>query len=97
LKERIQEIIVEQVQKSCTEMPTQWFDIQMRLTHLQKTKKIKQLPLHKFKAMCNKVQCEKGSIQTLLHYFHNTGLFFYWKGLFKNQIVIDQKWVIDAV
>jgi internalin A len=33
----------------------------------------------------------------LLDYLHNTGTVFYRKGLFADQIILDQTWVLDAV
>ena len=78
-------------------MPASWFNIRMRIAQLQEERKIKQLSLDSFQAMCNHEQLDNSSMHTLLYYFHNTGVFFYREGLFNNQIVIDQKWAIDAV
>jgi Leucine-rich repeat (LRR) protein/GTPase SAR1 family protein len=97
LKERIQEIVVEQIKESCTAMPASWYNIRMRIAQLQEERQIKQLALSEFNAMCSHERLDNSSMQTLLKYFHHTGVFFYKDGLFNNQIVIDQKWAIDAV
>jgi hypothetical protein len=69
----------------------------MRIAQLQEERQIKQLALSEFNAMCSHERLDNSSMQTLLKYFHHTGVFFYKDGLFNNQIVIDQKWAIDAV
>lgn len=97
LKERIQEIVAEEIHKSCIEMPTSWHNIRMQIGSMQEDLQTRKIPLEKFISICNEEKLDKGSIKTLLNFLHNTGVFFYREGLFNNQIVIDQKWAIDAV
>ena len=99
LKEKIQEIVVEQIKKTCTDIPRSWYNVRKQIAALQEQKEppVKQLLLHEFEAICSREQLDSGSTKTLLNYFHNNGIFFYQQGLFNNQIVLDQKWAIDAV
>jgi Leucine-rich repeat (LRR) protein/GTPase SAR1 family protein len=97
LKEQIQEIVVEQIHQTCTNLPATWVNVRTAIAHTQEEQHVQQLTLVMFKAMCSAEKLDTRSTQTLLRYLHNTGVFFYQKGLFNDQIVIDQKWAIDAV
>jgi Leucine-rich repeat (LRR) protein len=97
LKEHIQEIVVEQIQHTCTNLPASWVNVRNGIAQLHEEQQVRQLSLSKFEGMCHKQGLDTDSMQTLLRYFHNTGVFFYREGLFNDQIVIDQKWAIDAV
>ncbi len=58
---------------------------------------VKQIPLTEFEQVCTEEGLDPSSTHTLLNYLHNSGVFFYQETIFNNQIVIDQKWAIDAV
>ena len=92
----VEAIVAEQVQKSCTEIPAQWYRVRKTIAEMQK-KEVKQIPLAEFEQLCADEGLNGSSTNTLLKYLHNTGVFFYQEGIFNNQIVIDQKWAIDAV
>jgi internalin A len=51
--------------------------------------------------LCDEVErTRKGRVSDpalLLDYLHNTGTVFYRKGLFGDQIILDQAWALDAV
>jgi internalin A len=96
LKASMEEIITKQIQTTCTEIPSQWYRVKEQTEQLQ-SQAVKQLPLEGFKERCTKEGLDESSTQTLLGYLHSSGVLFYKEGLFGGQIVIDQKWAIDAV
>lgn len=96
LQASLEEVIAEQVQNNCTEIPLQWFSIREQIAEQQQQGNT-QMALEEFKTICQQKGLDESSTHTLLHYLHNTGVFFYKQGLFNSLIVINQKWAIDAV
>ncbi|MEI6950266.1 COR domain-containing protein [Paraflavisolibacter sp. H34] len=92
----IEEILAEQAQKSCIEMPAQWYDVREEIEIMQQ-QHTKQISLKQFSEICKKQNLNESSTETLLKYLHNIGVVFYRKGLFYDHIIIDQKWAINAV
>jgi internalin A len=50
-----------------------------------------------FQALCDAQQGQVTSAHALLEYLHHSGVVFYQYGLFHNQIILDQRWAIDAI
>jgi small GTP-binding protein len=96
LRSSVEEVLTEQIQNAYTEIPSQWYAVRENVATLQ-TQQVQRLPMEEFKRICKEKGLDDSSVNTLLGYLHNTGVFFYRDGLFGNQIVLDQRWVIDAV
>lgn len=96
LQGKIEAIVAQQVQSNCTEIPAQWYRIRNHISGLEKAK-IKRIDVSRFIEMCYEEGLGNSSADTLLRYLHNSGVFYYQQGLFNNQIVVDQQWVINAV
>jgi internalin A len=50
-----------------------------------------------FQALCDAQQGQVTSAHALLEYLHHSGVVFYQHGLFHDQIILDQRWAIDAI
>ena len=50
-----------------------------------------------FQALCDAQQGQVTSAHVLLEYLHHNGVVFYQHGLFHDQIILDQRWAIDAI
>lgn len=96
LHEKIEELVLEQVNTTCTIIPALWHQVQQQIADLQR-KGVRQISLIDFSIICKVKGLDESSAKTLLRFLHNSGVFFYQEGIFNNQIVIDQKWAIDAV
>ncbi|MBE7174030.1 MAG: leucine-rich repeat domain-containing protein [Williamsia sp.] len=96
LQEKIEELIVEELKTGCKNIPAQWSRVRTSIAERQRNG-VTQITLEEFAEMCYKEGLDGGSAETLLRYLHNCGVFYYKPNLFNNQIVIDQKWAIDAI
>jgi len=85
--------IEKMLESSCTELPAAWWQVQQQIQKLSK----KTISVTKFEQLCEKADLNSAEARTLLQYLHDIGLLFYRKNLFQNQIILDQKWVIEAV
>ena len=54
------------------------------------------LTQEQFRQLCADVG-DVSSPDSLLDYLHNAGIVFYQRGLFRNEIVLDQSWALDAI
>jgi GTPase SAR1 family protein/class 3 adenylate cyclase len=93
LQSNIEKIIKQQIKTACMDLPTTWWAVQNALNALDD----KNISVERFAEICLENEVPEKQIVTVLHYFHNTGFFFYQTHLFHNQIIIDQKWAIEAV
>ena len=50
-----------------------------------------------FQALCDTQGGRVSSARELLCYLHHTGVVYYQEGLFNNQIILDQRWAIEAI
>jgi internalin A len=50
-----------------------------------------------FQTLCDAQQGQVASAHALLKYLHHSGVVFYQHGLFHDQIILDQRWAIDAI
>ena len=96
LKHYLYKTIRQQIDKSCTNLPTSWWEVQQAIEQLQAQSQ-KTLSPDEFSHICKQQQLSKGSQVILQKYLHDTGFFFYRSGLFRNEMIIDQQWAIDAV
>ena len=54
------------------------------------------LSVERFESLCAQIG-DITSSEDLLEYLHNAGVVFYRKGLFQEQIILDQSWALDAI
>ena len=50
-----------------------------------------------FAQLCAEQEGQVSSAEELLRYLHNTGVVYYQTDLFHNQIILDQRWAIEAI
>ena len=72
-----------------------WIDADARQTDLAK-RRHRLLSYDDFVKLCERKK-DVSSPAHLLAYLHNAGIVFYQKGLFNNQIILDQSWALDAI
>ncbi|OUD12421.1 leucine-rich repeat domain-containing protein [Thioflexithrix psekupsensis] len=91
--------LMEQVEKlletTCIDLPESWWQVQTQVQKWQTSKKT--LSLTEFNKLCQKFGLDNEHASSVLLYLHNSGTVFYQENLFQNQIILDQKWAIDAV
>ncbi len=74
-------------------LPISWLDIRKEIRALQQ-KNEKVLTFEDFKNLCEEVP---KSANTLVNFFHNTGVFYYQPHYFNGNIIIKQDWAIQAI
>ncbi|TAE15606.1 MAG: GTP-binding protein [Bacteroidetes bacterium] len=79
------------------ELPTAWVQVRDRVRAEQtKSDGAKQIDTDTFRVWCAEADVEK-STETILQFFHDTGVFYYNKQYFVGKIILDQAWAIEAV
>ncbi|WP_082226537.1 leucine-rich repeat domain-containing protein [Microscilla marina] len=94
-KEALYRTIRQQIKKACTDLPEAWWLVRLTVEEMAKTKHT--LSREAFAQLCIEQGVSPDSIDTVQDYLHHTGVFFYRVGLFDNQIILDQRWAIEAV
>ena len=76
------------------QLPTNWVSIKQDCYKLLEDGE-KSIDYNAFLKICS----SKGAlhVNTVLNWLVESGVVFYWDGLFNNKIIINQQWVIDAV
>jgi Leucine-rich repeat (LRR) protein/GTPase SAR1 family protein len=92
----LQAILAQAIKRSCTDLPESWWHTQQAIEALQKQGQ-QTLAVEAFEAICHEHEVPQASYWVLRSYFHNSGVFFYRRDLFNNQIILNQQWAIDAV
>lgn len=77
-------------------LPISWVMVRQEIRKLQEDETEKMLDFQGFQEICEYHRVEK-STETILDYLHNTGVLYYRKGYFQNQIIIQTDWAIQAV
>ncbi len=95
LRGAIQEEALNVLDRTKAQLPRNWYEVRTAIKETARSNR--QMELHEYRKLCVKHGLEGTSPDTVLTYLHNTGLVFYKKGLFYDQIILDQKWAIDAV
>ncbi|OUD13050.1 COR domain-containing protein [Thioflexithrix psekupsensis] len=94
-EQHLMEQVEKLLEKTCTVFPKSWWDVQIQLQKWQTSKKT--LSLTEFNKLCQKFGLDNEHASSVLSYLHHSGVVFYQENLFQNQIILDQKWAIDAV
>ncbi len=89
------EQVEQQLATTCTALPAAWWQVQNQVQKWQTTKKT--LSLTDFNQLCQKFGLDVQHASSVLFYLHHSGVVFYREHLFQNQIILDQKWAINAV
>lgn len=89
-------IYAQKMIEDAPKIPNSWYAAQENILQLIAQGQ-KQLALPDFADICQKDGLDASSTQTVRGYLHNTGTFFYQEKLFGGNIILDQKWAIDAV
>lgn len=75
-------------------LPQSWVNIRENLERLR-DQGVKDIPLAHFEQLCLRYKV-RGST-TLLKYLHATGFLYHKNGQYRNRIILDQNWAVDAV
>ncbi|MEM1220497.1 MAG: COR domain-containing protein, partial [Bacteroidota bacterium] len=82
------------------EIPTAWQAVRQNILArlaMPPQSREKKLSLDAFQALCLNKDVLERSIPSLLRYLHRTGIVFYQEEFFKDQILLDQQWALDAI
>ncbi|OJJ23263.1 hypothetical protein BKI52_02595 [marine bacterium AO1-C] len=90
---QLERCIKREINKACTDLPSAWWAVKEAIGKLG----AKTLSIPDFQQICDKQGIPVENQITLRRYLHNIGFFFYHSGLFHDQIILDQKWVIEKV
>ncbi|WP_299462720.1 leucine-rich repeat domain-containing protein [uncultured Microscilla sp.] len=96
LQLELEKTIYAQIEKSCTDLPSSWWQVRQEIVKLQEDGQ-KTLSQDTYLQICEQFQLGESSQNTLRNYLHHTGFFFYRPEIFDNEIIIDQQWAIEAV
>ncbi|MEN9424796.1 MAG: hypothetical protein RL122_2179, partial [Pseudomonadota bacterium] len=91
LEGAIREVLQDSKLQVCLELPTSWLQVQRELKQLDQNT----IPFAHFKQLCIKAGINHA--EWFAGYLHNTGVLFYQKGAFQDQIILNQDWAIKAV
>jgi GTPase SAR1 family protein len=91
LRGAIESVLEELKHQICLELPTSWLQVQRELKQLDQ----ETIPFSHFKQLCIKAGIDHA--EWFVDYLHKTGVLFYRKGAFQDQIILDQNWAINAV
>ncbi|MEY4927029.1 MAG: hypothetical protein RI894_1465, partial [Bacteroidota bacterium] len=95
-KEKLHDIITQQMEQRFPLMPTQWWKVQQAVEREAAAGK-NILAKAEFIAFCKAENLDESNQRTLLNYLHNTGTFFYDETRFGNTVILNQQWAIDAI
>ena len=95
LRGAIQDAISELEYKVCLTLPNSWLQVETELEALKTEEKLKTIPFAYFEQLCTKAGIN--NTNWFASYLHKTGVFFYRKGAFQSQIILDQNWAIEAI
>ncbi|OJJ19690.1 hypothetical protein BKI52_19350 [marine bacterium AO1-C] len=88
-------VVETEMEKNCVNLPASWWQVQQTIDELRQ--KQQTLTWDHFQAICLEKEIPSGSVFTLGRYLHDTGFFFRQEGYFNEDIILDQKWIIDIV
>ena len=66
-------------------------------TRVPEDRRYRTLSYAHFQHLCEAQEGQVTSTRELLRYLHNTGVVYYQEDLFNNQIILDQRWAIEAI
>ena len=95
-KEQLYKVLRQQSKKVQYQLPKSWWQVRLEL-EMRQHDQTRTLTLDQFSQICKKVGVVHQGHAHLREYFHHTGALFYQEGLFKNELIVDQKWAIEAV
>ncbi len=104
LRVAVSQCIAKQLKESSASLSTSWLGIKYTIEEILENNglkneedKIRQIHIDDFAVLCKKKGLDNREANQLIEYFHNSGLFYYKKGIFDNNIVLDQQWTINAI
>ncbi len=76
-------------------MPAAWMRVKNELAKRRDKHQI--LTLNQYRACCETEELSEGSQRSLLRYLHHTGFLFRHPEHLQDQIILDQKWALEAI
>jgi Leucine-rich repeat (LRR) protein len=96
LERVMKKVFQEQATFQTPPLPTNWVEVRKVIREKQEKSVQKTLSIAEFEAMCAENSCEK-SASVILDYLHDTGVLYYRKDYFNDQIILNQDWAIQAI
>ncbi|WP_020559023.1 leucine-rich repeat domain-containing protein [Thiofilum flexile] len=93
LRVMIEEVVEELKGRVCLQLPRSWLAVEEAINQYKLTHKT--LSFDHFTTLCQQHQIDYA--EWFADYLHKTGVMFYRKGAFQDQIILDQNWIIEAV
>ncbi len=93
LYSRVQ-LLLDQMPEMGMQMPVSWKKVQDKLAAIRDELYIDFAVYH---AICQEEDLSEGSMYTLLHFLHHSGFLFWHEQYLNDQIILDQKWALDAI
>ena len=76
------------------EMPVSWKQVQDQLAAITDQPFI---PMQQYQHICSAEGLSAGSATTVLRFLHHSGFLFWHEQYLQDQIILDQKWALDAI
>ena len=94
LRQRIQ-YLLDQMPEMGLQMPGSWLRVREKLTNLRS--KQQYITLKEYHTVCVTETLSAGSMNTLLRFLHHSGFLFWHEEYLQDQIILDQKWALEAI
>ena len=94
LRQRIQ-YLLEEMPEMGMQMPGSWRRVREKLTDLRSRQQC--ISLEEYHAVCDTEALSEGSMDTLLRFLHHSGFLFWHERYLRDQIILDQKWALEAI
>ncbi len=92
IKENLQEIL----RKHHETIPSSWSFVRTLIQEKIELGEPK-MQFSEFTELCSNADLSASACNSLIHFLHDTGVLFYRKNLFNNEIILDQQWAVNAV
>jgi len=96
LREKLEDLIREQLNTHRQELPVSWLQLRRSLDHYRDEGRT-DISWKEYEDSCDRAGMDMDRLLTPLKYLHNSGFLFYQKGLFQDRVILDQKWAIQNV
>ena len=84
-------------EESPEKLPIPWVEVRDKIIELRDIENRKNLSWLDYERMCGEKNIYGTSIITIINWLHNSGEVYYKEGLFKDEIILDQEWIIKAI
>lgn len=79
------------------EVPTSWWAVREHILGLASNQLESKMSVIAFNKLCDKLQVPANTEKSLLLFLHRIGVVYYKEGFFKETIIINQQWAVNAI